>query len=136
MEDGTAMLLFQLSPTLPLLPLNALPFSFWEHLLILDAQFPTVDLKAIHGFYYETGIFGRLEVGKGEPAEDAPIEVIVEGIRLGQMEIRHQLSQSLFPDGEGDVLDNDGGGDELIGITSLRVGAASIGRDLIHSQSA
>lgn len=63
---------------------------------------------------HHLSLVGRCEIGKSQSTEDAVIEVIVEGVWKGKIHVRHQLHQLLLFHGKGDVLDDDGGRDEVV----------------------
>lgn len=55
--------------------------------------------------------FGAGEVSEGEAAEDAVVEVVVEGVWEGEGEVGHEGDELFFFHGEGDVFDYDCRGD-------------------------
>ena len=109
-----AVLLLELAAALTLLALDALAFGDRQHLLVLDAQLAAVQLEVVHRVDDGGRLLGGGEVGKGQASEDAVVKVVVEGIGQRQAQVSHELHQLLLLDGEGDVLDDDGGGDELL----------------------
>jgi hypothetical protein len=111
-----AVLFLQLTPALSLLTLDTLTLSLGQHLLVLDSQLSVLDIESIHSLDNSPGILCRLEVGKRKTAEDTVIEVVVEGIRLGQLHVKHQRCKLLLSDSERDILDNNSSRDELFGI--------------------
>lgn len=95
-----------------------------------------MDLQAVHGLNDQARILRGLEVRERQTTEDAAIEVVVEGVRLGQMQVGHELGQRLLADGERYILNHDRGRDKLVRFDGLRIGAACVGgRDLIHSEA-
>ena len=129
--QGNGLVLFlQLAALLPLLALNALSFVFREHLLVLHPQLSALNLVTIELLDDGLGVQGALEVGEGETTENAVIEVVVEGIRLGKAKIGHNLGKHLFPHVERDILDDNGGrnkvASERLGIMARVVHAAGI----------
>ena len=109
-----SMLLFQLASTLALLSFNPLALLQREHLLVLDPQLTSLQLKVIKMLNHHGGLLGCGEVGKRQASEDTMIKVIVEGVGQRQTEVGHELHQLLLLDREGDVLDDDGRRDELL----------------------
>jgi hypothetical protein len=108
------MLFLQLSTLLPLLPLNFLPFKNREHLLVLDSQLPSLELHMVHRLDDYRSLFGGSEVCKCQSPENSAVEVVVEGVGKGEVHLCHELHELLLLDGKGDVLDDNGGRDELI----------------------
>lgn len=127
LSSQRAVLLLELAAALTLLTLDSLALGEGQHLLVLDAQLPAVELEVVHGLDDGGRLLGGGEVGKGQAPEDAVVEVVVEGIGQGQAEVGHELDQLLLLDGEGDVLDDDGGGDQLlvdvVGVAGVEHGA-------------
>lgn len=107
------VLLLKLTSAFPLLPLDSLPLRQRKHLLVLDTQFSALQLKVVHRLNHDRRLLGRGEVGKRQATEDTIVEMVVEGIGQRQAEIGHQLHQLLLLDRKGDVLNDDGGGDQL-----------------------
>lgn len=109
-----AVLLFELTATLPLLPLD--PFTLLErqHLLVLDPQFPALEFEVVENFDDGGRFFGRSKVGKGQTTENTIVKVVVEGVGQGEVQLGHQLHQLFFLDGKRDVLDDDSGGDQFV----------------------
>lgn len=124
-KHGAAMLLLELTTSLALLSLDTLALGFRQHLLVLDTELAAVDVHAIHGLDDDSGVLGRLKVGKGQAPENTIVEMVVKGIGLGQMHLEHDGGQRLLADGKGNVLDDNGGGDELVGVGA---GGANVGR--------
>lgn len=129
--QGNGLMLFlQLAALLPLLALDALSLVLRKHLLVLHPQLSALNLVTIELLDDGLGIQGALEVGEGETTENAVIEVVVEGIRLGKAKVGHDLGKHLFPHVERDVLDDNGGRDEVtaegLGIMARVVHAAGV----------
>lgn len=114
MQRHGLVLLLELAALLPLFPLDPLPLVLGQHLLVLDPQLPSLHLVAVEPLDDGLRVEGALEVGKSEAAEDAVVEVVVEGIRLGKAQVRHDLGEHLFPHVERDVLDDDGRRDQVV----------------------
>ena len=118
MQHGTAVLLFELTSSLSLFPFDALTFGFGEHLFVLDTKLTSVDIHAVHGFNNDASVLGRLEVGKGQTTEYAVVEVVVEGIWLWEVHFKHHGGEAFFADSKRNVLDDNGGRDELLAVGS------------------
>lgn len=112
-RDGPVLLL-QLATTLSLLPLDPLPFLKREHFLVLHTQFPTLQFKMVEHIDDGRRFLCRGEVGKSQTPKDTIVEVVVERVGQGKVQFGHQLHQLFFLDGKGDVLDDNGGGDQFI----------------------
>ena len=108
------VLFFQLTTTFSLLPLDAFAFLQREHLLVLNPQFPTLQLKVVEHLNHGSRFLCGGEIGKRQTAEDAVVKVVVESVGQGKVQLGHQLHQLFFLDGERDILDDDGGRDQLI----------------------
>jgi len=122
-----SMLFLQLSTLLPLLPLYFLPLKNREHLLVLDSQLPSLELHMVHRLDDYRSLFGRSEVCKCQPPENSAIEVVVEGVGKREVHLCHELHELLLLDSKGDVLDDNGGRDELV---VLRRSAHALGPSL------
>lgn len=110
------MLLLKLAAPFSLLTFDPLALGFRQHLLVLHPEFSAMDVHPVHGFDDDSGIFGGLEIRKGETSEDTIVEVVVEGIGLGEIHVQHDGRQGLLADSKRDVFDDNGGGDELVAI--------------------
>lgn len=84
-----------------------------------------MNLHGVHGFNDDPRVLGRLEVRKGQAPKDAVVEVVVEGIGLRQVHFEHDGCQRLLAHGKGDVLNDNGRGDELV---PVRGGRSEVGR--------
>lgn len=73
-----------------------------------------MDVHAVHGLDDNSSVLGRLEVGKCKTSENAIVEMVVEGIGLGKVEFQHDGSQRFLSNCKWNVLDNDGGRDQLV----------------------
>jgi hypothetical protein len=70
----------------------------------------------IHGLNDNRRLFRGREIRECEAAEDAVVEVVVEGVGEGEVHLGHDFGELLALDREGDVLDDDGGWDELFAV--------------------
>lgn len=109
-----AVLFFQLSSALSLLPLDPLALLQREHLFVFDSQLASLKLKMVQNFNHGGGLFGRREVGESQTTENAIVEVVVEGVGKWQVHIRHQLNQLLLFHGKRNIFDDNGGWNQLI----------------------
>lgn len=108
------MLFFQLASTLPLLPLDSFALLQWQHLLVLDPQFPTLQFKVVEHLDHGGRLLRRGEIGESQTPEHAIVKMVVESVGQRKVQLGHQLYQLFFLDGERNVLDDDGGGDQFI----------------------
>lgn len=60
-----SVLLFELTPAFPLLPLDPFPFSKRQHLLILDPKFSAAQFHVVQSLDDLLSFVGTGEVGKG-----------------------------------------------------------------------
>lgn len=74
------------------------------------------------------GLLGGGEVGKGQAPEDTVVEVVIERVGKGEVHVGHDLDELLLLDGEGNVLDDDGGWDKLIRVHRRGDSRGLIGR--------
>ena len=110
------MLLLKLSTALTLLAFNPFPLSLREHLLVFNTQLAAMDIHTVHGFNDHACVLCRLEVGESQATENTVVKVVVEGVWLRKVHFEHNRSKGLLSYGKGDVLDNNGSGDKLVGI--------------------
>jgi hypothetical protein len=103
-----------LATSLSFLPFNPFSLGNWQHFLILDPQFPTMQLEVVHVLDYLRRLVRGGEVGKGEASKNAIVEVVIEGVRQRQAQIGHELHELFLLHGEGDVLDDNGSWNELL----------------------
>lgn len=138
MEHGTTVLFFELATSLTLLSLNTFALGLGEHLLVLDTQLATVDIHAVHGFNDYSSVFGRLEVGESETAEDAIVKVVIEGVGLRQVHLEHDGSEGLLADSERDILDDNSGRNKLIGVGAggANIRGGGVGARVINAKTA
>src|ERR1700761_6819933 len=113
------MLFLELASALPLLTFNSLALRRWQHLLILHTQLPPVQLEMVHRVNHSSRFFGIREIRKRQATENAIIEMVVESVRKRQTELGHNAHELLLLDREWDVLDHNGGRDEVV--VGLRV---------------
>ena len=109
-----AVLFFELPSALTLLTLDPFPLGQGQHLFVFDAELPAVELEVVHGLDDLGCLLGSGEVCESKTPEDAIVEVVVEGIGQGKAKLSHEGDELFLLDGEGNVLDDDGGGDELL----------------------
>jgi hypothetical protein len=107
-------LFLQLPSALPLLAFNPFALSQRQHLLVFDAELPTMELEVIHGLDDLGRLLGSGEVCESKAPEDAVVEMVVESIGQGEAKLSHQRDKLFLLDGEGNVLDDDGGRDEFL----------------------
>lgn len=112
-SDGPVLLL-QLATPFALLPLDAFAFLKREHFLVLDPQFATLKFKVVQNLDHGGRLLGRGEVGESQAPKYAVVKVVVERVGQRQVQLGHQLHQLFLLDSERDVLNDDGGGDQLI----------------------
>jgi hypothetical protein len=112
-RHGTVLLL-KLATSLTLLALDAFALSQGQHLLVLDAKLATAEFHVVESVDDLVSLTRGGEVSKGQTSEDAIVEVVVEGIGQRQVHVNHELNKLLFLDSEGDVLDDNGSGDQLV----------------------
>lgn len=108
------MLLFELSPTLPFLALNAIAFSLRQHLLVLDTELSSVEVEVVHGVNDLGSFIGSGKVCKCESTEDTIVEMVVESVWQRQVHIGHDLHELFFLNRKGDVLDDDCSRDQVL----------------------
>lgn len=108
------VLFLQLSPTLPFFPLDPLALLRREHLLVLNPKFPALKFKVVEHLDHRGGLFGGGEVCKRQAPKDAIVEMVVERVGKREAQFGHQLHQLFLLDGKRDVLDDDGGQDQVI----------------------
>ncbi len=111
--DGLVLLL-KLSTLLSLISLDSFPFLSWEHLFVFNPELSTLEVHVIHSSNNMSRLLGVREVGKSKTSEDALVEVVIESVRKWELHLSHESDELLFLDSEGDVLDDDGGRDQLI----------------------
>ena len=109
-----SMLFFQLTAALSLLSLDTFSLYQRQHLLVLDAELSPAQLVVVERVDDHSRLFCRCEVCKGQAAEDAIVEMVVEGVGQREIQLGHQLDQLLFLHGEGNIFDDNGGGDQFI----------------------
>ena len=114
------MLLFQLTSALALLPFDSLTLSRGKHLLVLDPQLPSIQLEVIHGIDDGGRLVGVGEVGKSQTTKDAIVEVVVKRVWLWEVQRGHDALEDLLAALKLDVLNDDGCGDQLLGIARDR----------------
>jgi len=108
------MLFLQLTTPLSLFSLNLFALHRWQHLLVLDPQFPALEIQVVHLQDNSRCLLGGRKICKRQASENAVVEMVIERIREGESHFCHYRNELLFLDSEGDVLDDDGSGDELV----------------------
>ena len=73
-----------------------------------------MQFEVVHGFYHRSCLFGRGEIGKGKPSEDAIVEVIIESVGQGQAQLSHKRHELLLLYGKRNILDDNGSGNKLL----------------------
>lgn len=73
-----------------------------------------MELEVIHGLDDLGRLLGSGEVCESKAPEDAVVEVVVESIGQGEAKLSHQRDKLFLLDGEGNILDDDGGRDEFL----------------------
>jgi len=126
------MLFLKLSTLLSLVSLDSFPLLSWEHLLVLNPELPALKLHVVHSGNNVSRLVRIGEVGKSQTSKDPLIEVVIERVGQRELHIRHKSDELLFLDGEGDVLDDDGSGDQLITLPLGRRRATLDFRNLHH----
>jgi len=97
-----------------LFALDPLLFTSLQDLLVLDTKLATGDVVAIQSNDDGISLVGVTEVGKSESSEDTIIVMVVEGIRQRSLETLDDGQEGLFLHRERNILDHDGGRDDLI----------------------
>jgi hypothetical protein len=83
------MLFLELTATLALLAFNAFAFLQGKHLLVFNPQLSALQLKVVQDLDYGRCLFCGCKVGESKPAENAIIEMVVESVRQGQVQLGH-----------------------------------------------
>ena len=125
------VLFLKLSTLLSLVSLNSFPLLSWEHLFVLNSELSTLELHVVHGGNNMSRLFGVGEVRKSQTSKDALVEVVIECVRQRELHVSHESDELLFLDGEGDVLNDDGGRNQLITL-SLRRRRATLDFRYLH----
>lgn len=132
-----AVLLLQLATLLALLPLDSLPLVFRQHLLVLNPQLPPLNIQLVHPVNDLSRLIGTREVGKGEATEHSVVEMVVESVGLWQVHFHHDGLQDLLADVERDILDDNGGGYQVVLLVVVRLATLGehvrLGSELIHA---
>jgi hypothetical protein len=108
------MLLLKLASALTLFAFDALSFRSRQHLLVFNPEFPAVELKVVHVVNDGRRLVRVGEVGESQTAENAIVEVVVEGVWERQSHVGHNRDELFLLDGERNVLDDDGSRDEFL----------------------
>lgn len=101
-------------PLQRLFPLNLVLFAGLQDLFVFDPQFPPLDIVPVQRGNHTRCFVWRAEICKRQSAEDTVVVVVVECVGERRAKGLHHAQQCLAGDGEWNVLDHDGGRDDIV----------------------